>query len=182
MTDAGRYRIPTNSPEFDAFHAQVQRGMRLSSMLGEVERDDEAAIHALFAELTGRPVPAGFRLFPPFTCDYGPNISVGERSVINHDCMFLGHGAIDVGARVLIGPRVTLTTAGHPVEPELRRAYVDAEPITIEDDVWIGAAATVVPGVRIGHDSVVAAGAVVTREVPPRTLVGGNPAAVIREL
>ena len=176
------YVIRTHTPEFDDFHRNVQRALRLSARLSDLSIDDAASVRQTFAELIGKPVDDSFSLFPPFTADYGLNITVGARVFINQFCMFLGHGAIDIGDRVLIGPRVSLITAGHPVEPEQRRAFIDAQPITIGADVWIGANATVVPGVTIGHDSVVAAAAVVTRDVPPRSLVGGNPAKVIREL
>jgi galactoside O-acetyltransferase len=178
----GRYLIPAHTPEFDAFHRNVQRALRLSARLSALTIDDAFAIRELFAELIGKPVDESFSLFPPFTADYGLNITVGVRVFVNQECMFLGHGAIDIGDRVLIGPRVSLITAGHPFDPEQRRTSIDAEPITVGPDVWIGANATVVPGVTIGHDSVVAAAAVVTRDVPPRTLFGGNPAKVIREL
>jgi galactoside O-acetyltransferase len=179
---ADSYEIPTKSAEFDAFYATVRRALTLSARINVLSFDDGAAVRALFAELIGKPVHESFSLFPPFTADYGPNIAVGERVFVNQYCMFLGHGAIDIGDRVMIGPRVTLTTAGHPVDPERRRSHITAEPITVEPDVWIGASATLVPGVTVGHGSVVAAGAVVTRDVPPRSLVGGNPARVIREL
>jgi acetyltransferase-like isoleucine patch superfamily enzyme len=78
--------------------------------------------------------------------------------------------------------KVNLVTAGHPDEPDKRKAYITAEPITIETNVWIGAAATILPGVTIGADSVVAAGAVVTHDVPPATVVAGVPATVVRQL
>ena len=180
----GERAIRTGVPEFGKFAESVQRALRLSAQLSEFSTapDEADAVRALFSELTGKPVDEAFSLYPPFTADWGPNITVGERVFVNQYCMFLGHGAIDIGDRVMIGPRVTLTTAGHPVDPERRRTGITSAPITIESDVWIGASATIVPGVTIGHDSVVAAGAVVTRDVPPRTLVGGNPAKLIREL
>jgi acetyltransferase-like isoleucine patch superfamily enzyme len=96
--------------------------------------------------------------------------------------MFTGHGAIDISDQVMIASKVNLVTAGHPVEPDKRRAYITAEPITIGTNVWIGAAATILPGVNIGADAVVAAGAVVTHDVPPASLVAGVPATVIRHL
>ncbi len=96
--------------------------------------------------------------------------------------MFTGHAAIAIADQVMIANRVNLVTSGHPVEPDRRRAYITAAPITIETNVWIGTAATILPGVTIGADSVVAAGAVVTRDVPPATLVAGVPATAIREL
>jgi acetyltransferase-like isoleucine patch superfamily enzyme len=96
--------------------------------------------------------------------------------------MFTGHAPIDIADGVMIANRVNLVTSGHPVEPSERRASITAEPITIETNVWIATAATILPGVTIGADSVVAAGAVVTRDVAPATLVAGVPARVVREL
>ena len=162
-------------PEFGKFGELVQRALRLSSEIGALSTSpqDADAVRALFTELTGKPVHESFSLYPPFTADWGPNITVGETVFVNQYCMFLGHGAITIGDRVMVGPRVTILTAGHPVEPERRRGAITSAPVTIGDDVWIGAAATIVPGVTIGRHSVVAAGAVVTRDVPPRTLVGG---------
>jgi acetyltransferase-like isoleucine patch superfamily enzyme len=101
---------------------------------------------------------------------------------IGHECAFTGHGAINIADEVMIAHKVNLVTAGHPVAPDQRRAYLTAAPITIETNVWIGAAATILPGVNVGADSVVAAGAVVTRDVPPATLVAGVPARVVRQL
>jgi acetyltransferase-like isoleucine patch superfamily enzyme len=110
------------------------------------------------------------------------NISIGRAVFIGYECMFTGHGTIDIADEVMIANKVNLVTAGHPVEPDKRRAYITVEPITVERNVWIGTTATVLPGVTVGADSVVAAGAVVTHDVPPATLVAGVPATVIRHL
>jgi acetyltransferase-like isoleucine patch superfamily enzyme len=96
--------------------------------------------------------------------------------------MFTGHGAIDIADEVMIAYKFNLVTAGHPVEPDKRRSYITVEPIAVERNVWIGIAATVLPDVTIGADSVVAAWAIVTHDVPPATLVAGVPATVIRHL
>jgi len=124
----------------------------------------------VFEKLIGKPVGDSFHLIPPFYADYGLNITIGRAVFIGYQCMFTGHGAIDIADEVMIANKVNLVTAGHPVEPDKRRAYITVEPITIERNVWIGTAATVLPGVTIGADSVVAAGAVVTHDVPPATL------------
>jgi acetyltransferase-like isoleucine patch superfamily enzyme len=91
-------------------------------------------------------------------------------------------GGIDIGDDVMIGPNVSIITSGHPLEPALRRAFVTAKPIVIERNVWIAAGVTIIGGVTIGENAVVAAGSVVTRDVPPNTLAGGNPARVIRSI
>ncbi len=178
----GEYTIKTRSQEFQAFFEQVKVATRLSTRLAGYTLDEPEAIEAAFAELIGKPVGDRFTLIPPFYTDYGLNISVGEAVFIGHQCAFTGHAPIEIADDVMIAHKVNLITAGHPVDPAQRREFIDAEPIVIERNVWIGAAATVLPGVRIGADAVVAAGAVVSRDVPPATLVAGVPARVIKRL
>ncbi|MGD0439236.1 MAG: DapH/DapD/GlmU-related protein [Acidimicrobiales bacterium] len=162
--------------------SRVKVATRLSSKLSEYCLDDQDAIREAFEELIGKPVGESFYLIPPFYADYGLNITVGRAVFIGHECAFTGHAAINIADQVMIAHKVNLVTAGHPVEPGKRRSYITADPITIETNVWIGAAATILPGVTIGVDSVVAAGAVVTHDVAPATLVAGVPAKVIRTL
>ena len=176
------YWIQTRTPESRALFEQVKVATRLSARLSDYCLDDAESIRKAFEELIGKPVGEHFTLIPPFYADYGLNITVGRAVFIGYECAFTGHAAINIADQVMIAHKVNLVTAGHPVQPEKRRAYITAEPITIETNVWIGAAATVLPGVTIGADAVVAAGAVVTHDVPPATLVGGVPARVIREL
>jgi acetyltransferase-like isoleucine patch superfamily enzyme len=174
--------IGVKSPEFREILERIKVATRLSSKLSEFCYDETESIRPAFEELIGKPVGDPFYLIPPFYADYGLNITVGRAVFIGYECAFTGHAAIDIADEVMIAHKVNLVTAGHPVEPDKRRAYVTAEPITIEKNVWIGAAATVLPGVHIGADAVVAAGAVVTHDVPPATLVAGVPAKVIRRL
>ena len=145
--------------------------MGLTARLNALPFDDLDGRKAALTEIFGGPVPDSLAVLPPFYCDYGLGASFGERVFINQGCYFLDYGGITIGDRVLIGPRVTLSTAGHPVEPDERFDYLTHAPIVIEDDVWTGAAATVTPGVTIGRGSVVGAGAVVARDVPPMTVV-----------
>ena len=170
------------TPESRELVARVKVATRLSSKLSAFSMDDDASIREVFEELTGKPVDESFMLIPPFFADYGLNITVGRSVFIHQGCMFMGHGAIDISDQVMIGPKVNLVTAGHPLEPDRRRRFITSAPITVGRNVWIGAAATVLPGVDIGADAVVAAGAVVTRDVPQATLVAGVPATVIRDL
>ena len=174
--------IETKSPEFREMFERVKVATRLSAKLSECSLDEAEPIRAAFEELIGKPVGDSFTLIPPFYADHGLNITVGRAVFIGYHCMFTGHGAIDIADQVMIANKVNLVTAGHPVELERRRAYITAEPITIERNVWIGTAATILPGVHVGADAVVAAGAVVTHDVPPATLVAGVPAKVIRDL
>ena len=174
--------IRVRSPEFRDVLARIPVATALSSKLSELAYGETDAIRRAFEELIGKPVGEPFYLVPPFYADHGLNITVGSSVFIGHDCSFTGHAPIAIGDETMLAHKVNLITAGHPVDPETRRAFVTAAPITIERNVWIGAGATVMPGVHIGADSVVAAGAVVTRDVPARTVVAGVPARVIKEL
>jgi acetyltransferase-like isoleucine patch superfamily enzyme len=177
-----RQLIGVRTPEFRKIFDRIQVATRLSSELSAFCMDETESIQKAFEELIGKPVGDRFTLIPPFYADYGLNITVGRAVFIGCECLFTGFGAIDIADEVMIAPKVNLITAGHPVEPDKRRSYITVEPITIETNVWIGTAATILPGVNIGADAVVAAGAVVTHDVPPATLVAGVPARVIRNL
>lgn len=174
--------IGVRSPEFRTISERIKVATRLSSKLSGYCWDEPEAVREVFEELIGKPVGDSFHLIPPFYADFGLNITIGRSVFIGYQCMFTGHGAIDIADEVMISNKVNLVTAGHPVEPDKRREYITVEPITIERNVWIGTAATVLPGVTIGPGSVVAAGAVVTCDVPPATVVAGVPATVIRQL
>lgn len=138
-------------------------------------------LRALMAELIGRDADEGFTLFPPFNSDCGRNIYLGRDVFVNAGCKFQDQGGIYLGDRVLVGQNVVLATLNHGMDPA-HRADLHPAPIRIGDDVWIGANATVLPGVTIGDGAIVAAGAVVTRDVPAMTVVGGVPARVIKRI
>jgi acetyltransferase-like isoleucine patch superfamily enzyme len=121
-------------------------------------------------------------LIPPFYATGGADMRIGRNVFVNQNCTFHDLGGVDVADDVMIGPNVSLITSGHPVEPSRRRDFTLAKPIVIERNVWIGACATIIGGVTVGENSVVAAGSVVARNVPHNTLVGGNPAKVIRSI
>jgi acetyltransferase-like isoleucine patch superfamily enzyme len=174
--------IGVRTPEFRAILARIKVATRLSSKLSAYCMDEAESIQKAFEELIGKPVGDTFNLIPPFYADYGLNITVGRAVFIGYECAFTGHGAINIADQVMIAHKVNLVTAGHPVELDKRRTHITVEPITIDTNVWIGAAATILPGVNIGADAVVAAGAVVTHDVPVATLVAGVPATVIRHL
>ncbi|MCL2393612.1 MAG: maltose O-acetyltransferase [Acidimicrobiaceae bacterium] len=174
--------IKTRTPESRALFDRVKEATRLSARLSGFCLEEGESIRKAFEELIGKPVGDAFTLIPPFYTDYGLNITVGRSVFIGSGCAFTGHAAISIADEVMIAHKVNLVTAGHPVEPGKRREYITGEPITIAANVWIGAAATVMPGVRIGEGSVVGAGAVVTHDVPPATVVAGVPATVIRKL
>ncbi len=174
--------IPRRTPKSAAMVASVQRAMAITPRLNRLAYDDADQIRAVFSELIGRALDERFSLIPPFYTTGGENIRVGRNVFINQNCTMYDLGGIDIGDDVLIGPNVSLITSGHPIEPSRRREGVTARPIVIGANVWIAAGVTIIGGVTVGENSVVAAGSVVTRDVPPNTLVGGNPARVIRSI
>jgi acetyltransferase-like isoleucine patch superfamily enzyme len=145
--------------------------MNLAARLNALPFDDLDARRHLLTEIFGKPVPESLSVLPPFYCDYSLGATFGEKVFINQGCFFLDFGGITIGDRVMIGPRVTLTTGGHPVEDEDRYDFLTRAPIVIEDDVWIGASAALCPGVTIGRGSVVGAGAVIAKDVQPMSVV-----------
>jgi maltose O-acetyltransferase len=125
----------------------------------------------------------GAGVVPPFACDYGDNISLGEGAFVNFNAIFLDCAAITIGDRAQIGPGVQLLAADHPLDPDTRRDGLEnAKPITIGPDAWIGGGAIVLPGRSVGAGSVIGAGSVVTNDVPPGVVAIGNPCRVIRDL
>lgn len=167
----GEERIAAGTAASRAMRDRVPVAMALSAQLNSLPFDDLDSRREILGEIFGAPIPESLTILPPFYCDHGLGASFGERVFINQGCFFLDWGGIAIGDRVLIGPRVTLSTAGHPVEVDERLSYLTRAPITIEDDVWIGAGATIAPGVTIGRGSVVGAGAVVAKDVPPLHVV-----------
>src|SRR6478609_9557561 len=117
---------------------------------------------------------------PPFFCDYGSNIFLGQRCFFNFNCVVLDVCRVTIGDFTLFGPAVQIYTATHPMNAELRRKQEFAKPIEIGSDVWVGGGAVICPGVKIGSRSVIGAGSVVTRDVPEGVFAGGNPCRVIR--
>ena len=174
--------IRRRTPESAAMQANVKRAMAITARLNCLTFDDADEVRALFSELTGKKVDESFLLIPPFYTAGGDEIRVGRNVFVNQNCTFYDLGGLDISDDVLIGPNVSLITAGHPLEPSQRRAATIGKPIAIGRNVWIAAGATVIGGVTIGENAVVAAGSVVTRNVPANTLVGGNPARVIRSV
>ena len=181
MADDTRTKvIPRGTPDSAAMLESVKRAMTITANLNRLTFNDADEVRALFSDLIGKTVDDGFLLIPPFFTTGGADISVGRNVFINQNCTFYDLGGLDIADDVMIGPNVSIITSGHPIEPSRRRASVVAKPVVIERNVWIAANVTVIGGVTVGENSVVAAGSVVTRDVPPNTLVGGNPARVIR--
>lgn len=138
-------------------------------------------VRRLLGEITGQEVDESVTLLPPFYVDYGKHIKIGKGCFIQQCCTFFGRGGITLGQDVLVGPKVNIITINHDPRPEHRSATY-ARPVVIEDKVWIGINATILPGVRIGYGAIIGANSVVCKDVPPLTVVAGNPARVIKEL
>jgi maltose O-acetyltransferase len=119
---------------------------------------------------------------PPFFCDYGSNIELGERVFFNFNCVVLDVCRVEIGDYSMFGPAVQIYTPMHPMDAALRRGEEFGKPVTIGSDVWVGGGAIILPGVRIGSRSVIGAGSVVTRDVPDDVFAAGNPCRVIREI
>jgi maltose O-acetyltransferase len=136
-------------------------------------------------QLLGQLIPrggAGTWIQPPFFCDYGSNITLGERVYFNFNCVVLDVCPVEIGDFTLIGPTVQIYTALHPMEAMARRQFEFGKPVKIGSDAWIGGGAVLCPGVTIGDRSVIGAGSVVTRDIPPGVLAAGNPCRVIRPI
>jgi maltose O-acetyltransferase len=134
--------------------------------------------HAMLIEAFGA-VGAGVNIRPPFFCDYGYNISIGDGSFMNFNCVVLDVVKVTIGSRTQIGSAVQILTADHPRDPALRAQLLEfGRPVTIGCNVWIGSGAIILPGISIGDNAVIGAGSVVTRDVPPGATAVGNPARV----
>lgn len=161
-------------------HEAAQESLRIAAEMNGGYRTLEE-IRRLFERLTGREVDDAFRIFPPFSADFGKNIVVGKNVFFNSGCRLQDHGGIFIGDNVLIGHNVVLATLDHDLAPA-NRSVLHCAPIRIGNDVWIGANVTITKGVTIGNGAVIAAGAVVNRNVAPHTVVGGVPAKVIKAI
>jgi maltose O-acetyltransferase len=166
----------------DELWHDIRRAAVLCDRYNSTPFTDQPALDAILAELVAE-VGEDVIVKPPFYCDYGVRIAIGARTFINYDCVMLDGAPIRIGAHCQIAPRVQLLTATHPIDPGPRRAgWESAAPITVGDNVWLGAGAIVCPGVEIGADTVVGAGAVVVRDLPAGVVVAGVPARVVREI
>lgn len=157
-----------------------QESIRITMELNNKYHTPEE-IRKIMAELTGKEIDDTFRMFPPFYADFGKNITFGKNVFINSCCHFQDQGGIEIGDGCFIGHNVVLATINHDLYPENNRVNHYA-PIKLGKSVWVGSNATILAGVTIGDWAVVAAGAVVTHDVPPLTIVGGVPAKVIRTI
>ena len=171
--------ISLDDPGYHQIQETVERTIRRSAELNKATNMND--VRNLLSEIIGKPIDASTTIFPPFYTNFGTFISIGKNVFINHACSFLDMGGITIEDGALIGPRVNLVTENHPLNPAERSAIV-AKPIIIKRKAWIGAGATILPGVTVGENAVVAAGAVVSKDVPDNTIVGGVPAKFIKSI
>ena len=166
----------------DELSALTRRAVRLLGLYEQAHPSDPDIARYLLSQVLGQ-VGEDVDIRPPLRVDYGYNITIGDGSWVNFGLTALDVAPIVIGADVLIGPNCSLYTAIHPTEPGPRRAkWESSAPITLEDNVWLGGSVVVCPGVSIGENSIIGAGAVVTRSIPANSVAVGNPARVIKAL
>ena len=166
----------------DSLLADRQSAKELLFDFNSLRPSQKQERNALLQKLFGR---AGNDIWveSPFQCDYGYNIHVGNNFYANHNCIILDGAKVTIGDNVLLGPNVGLYTAGHPLDVEQRiKGYEYAYPITIGNNVWIGAGVSILPGVTVGDNSVIGAGSVVTKDLAANVVAVGNPCKAIREI
>ncbi len=174
-------RKPLNTPEiFQFLNEMNDEARRITAELNNAYHNMEE-IRGFFSRLSGKPVDPSFRIFPPFYTDFGKNIHVGKNVFINACCHFQDQGGITLGDDCQIGHNVVFSTLNHFIEPA-ERVYTHPAPIVLGKKVWVGSNSTILQGVTIGENSIIAAGAVVTKDVPANTIVGGVPARILRHL
>jgi maltose O-acetyltransferase len=157
------------------------RCRELCKKFNDSPEDQPEVRRVILDELLGGPCDAWIQ--PPFWCDYGTNISLGKKVFFNFNCVVLDVMEVKIGDNTLFGPAAQIYTATHPVGATERRSGVEfAKPVIIGSDVWVGGGAIICPGVSIGDRSIIGAGSVVTRDIPPDVIAGGNPCRVIRPL
>lgn len=159
-----------------------RRAIRLADAYHRADVTEDPEARSILSELLGT-LADGAHINPPLFVDYGENIHVGARTFVNYNLTALDVATITIGEDCQIGSNVQLLTPTHPIDPQPRRDKLEAaEPITIEDNVWLGGGVIVCPGVTIGRNSVIGAGSVVTKDIPANVVAVGNPARVIREI
>ena len=168
-------------PDDPELVAARRRARALTSEYNDTDPGEPDRRRDLLAELFGA-TGDGVAVEPPFRCDYGDNIAVGDDFFANFDCVVLDVAPVEFGDHCQLGPGVHVYTATHPMDAEQRRGRESGEQVAVGEDVWIGGNAVLNPGVTVGDRAVIGSGAVVTDDVPADTFVGGNPARVIREI
>lgn len=171
--------IDTTTNEFSNVYAVVNETIVASVLLNASSNTSE--IRERLCGIIGKTIDETTTIFTPFHTNFGKHISIGKNVFINHGCSFLDLGGITIEDNVLIGPKVNLISENHPTDPSQRKSLL-LNSILIKNNAWIGAGATILPGVTIGENAIVAAGAVVNKDVLANTIVGGIPAKFIKEI
>jgi len=174
-------RKPLNTPEIYEFMNRASDEARRITFELNGAYHSMPEVRDLFARLFGKPVDPSFRVFPPFYTDFGKNITVGKNVFINACCHFQDQGGITLGDNCLVGHNVVFATLNHGFAPEERQSMLPA-PIVVGRNVWIGSNSTILQGVTIGDNSIIAAGSVVTKDVPANAIIAGVPARFIRSI
>jgi acetyltransferase-like isoleucine patch superfamily enzyme len=169
--------VQLDDSQYPKVQAVVNKTIELSARLNTSTNISQ--IRNCLSEITGTTLADSTTIFAPFYTNFGRFIQMGKNVFINHGCSFLDMGGITIEDDVLIGPKVNIITENHPLDPANRRALI-GKPVVIKRNAWIGAAATILPGVTVGENAVVAAGAVVSKDVPENSIVGGIPAKIIK--
>jgi acetyltransferase-like isoleucine patch superfamily enzyme len=171
--------IPVNltEPMFAKITEQVGKTIKLVTQMNQM--GDVAKVREMLGKILAAPVDARTVVFPPFYTNFGKFTHIGKNVFINHDCSFLDLGGITIEDDVMLGPQVKLTSENHPLDPKIRRQLMLGR-VHIKRNAWIGAGATILPGVTVGENAIVAAGAVVNKNVPDNAIVGGIPAKLIK--
>ena len=172
--------IEANSEMHLHMHEAADRARKITAEINNSYRT-MPELRKLFSQLIGQEIDENFGLFPPFYTDYGMNIKLGRHVFINAGCCFQDQGGIEIGDNVQIGHQTVIATLNHDLNPDKRWNMIPA-PVKIGNNVWIGSHATILAGVTIGDNSVIAAGAVVTKDVPANAVVGGVPAKIIKKI
>lgn len=171
--------ISFSDPDYSIINERASKTRRLQIELNQTINNDD--FQTIWREISGNELDATTTISLPFQINIGTSTVIGKNVFINSDCTFLDLGGITIEDDVLIGPKVSLLTEGHPIEPEQRNALF-AKPILIKTNVWIGAGAIILPGVTIGKNTIVAAGAIVSKDVPDNVVVGGIPAKIFKNV
>lgn len=171
--------VRQDHPQYAEFMAVVGKTLKLIPSLNAAE--EVTQVRNILSEIIGSNIDESTAIFAPFHTNFGKHINIGKNVFINHACSFLDMGGITIEDDVLIGPKVNLITENHPVDPQKRKSLF-CKPIVIKKNAWIGAASTILPGVTIGENAIVAAGSVVTKDVPGNTIVAGIPAKHLKNI
>jgi len=177
---SGEVISPNSEPEFHLLLDVINRAFELTTELNKLDYRS-TRVREIMTELFDKEIDESTTLIPPFYTDFGRNTSIGKNVMIQQCCTFFDRGGITIGNNVAIGPKVNLITLNHDYRPDNRDATY-CKPIILKDNAWIGINSTILQGVVIGENAIIAAGSVVTKDVPPNTIFGGNPARYIKSI